>query len=79
MGLSLFPAHIAWLCRYQDLQKYNTSSVKSITVMGSQLSTIYEREIFDKLPSLIALNNVISYHIPHGGIFDKTSLKLTSF
>ncbi len=62
LAASLFPAHIAWICRYPHLDDYDLSSLTSVTYLGSALSPIYEREIFDKLPNLLFLNNVRYTH-----------------
>ena len=58
IGISLVPAHIAYICRNSHLNRYDLSSVMSITVMGSSISSIYEREIFEKLPNLFRIDNV---------------------
>ncbi|EFX78399.1 hypothetical protein DAPPUDRAFT_320529 [Daphnia pulex] len=57
-GVSLFPSHIAWLCKYPQLGRFDLSSLSSITVVGSLMNPIYERQIFQRLPHLLFLNNV---------------------
>ncbi|XP_059350203.1 uncharacterized protein LOC130686001 isoform X2 [Daphnia carinata] len=57
-AVSIFPAHIAWICKYPHLKQYDLSSVKIVSVVGSLLNPKYEREIFDKLPNLLVINNV---------------------
>lgn len=56
--VSLFPAHVAWLCKYPDLNKYDLTSVKTVSVVGSTVNPLYERQIFDKLPNMLFFNNV---------------------
>nr|CAH0109907.1 unnamed protein product [Daphnia galeata] len=55
--VSLFPAHVAWLCKYPDLNKYDLTSVKTVSVVGSTVNPLYERQIFDKLPNMLFFNN----------------------
>ncbi|XP_057377827.1 uncharacterized protein LOC130699600 [Daphnia carinata] len=57
-AVSMFPNHIAWVCKYPHLKQYDLSSVKIVSVVGSLLNPKYEREIFDKLPNLLVINNV---------------------
>nr|CAH0112561.1 unnamed protein product [Daphnia galeata] len=57
-GVSMFPSHIAWLCKYPELDRFDLSSVLSITVVGSLINPIYERQIFHRLPNIIFMNNV---------------------
>ncbi|XP_045026150.1 4-coumarate--CoA ligase 3 isoform X2 [Daphnia magna] len=57
-AVNMFPAHIAWVCKYPHLKQYDLSSVKIVSVVGSLLNPKYEREIFYKLPNLLVLNNV---------------------
>jgi hypothetical protein len=57
-AISLFPAHIAWLRKHSHLNKFDLSSVKTVSIAGSSINPAYEREIFDKLPNLLFLNNV---------------------
>ena len=58
VAVSLFPAHIAWLCKHPDLNKFDLSSVKTVSIAGSSINPAYEHQIFDKLPNLLFLNNV---------------------
>ncbi|XP_046459255.1 4-coumarate--CoA ligase-like isoform X1 [Daphnia pulex] len=57
-GVSLFPSHIAWLCKYPELGRFDLSSVFSLSVVGSLMNPIYERQIFQRMPHLLFLNNV---------------------
>ncbi|XP_046656300.1 4-coumarate--CoA ligase 1-like [Daphnia pulicaria] len=57
VAISLFPAHIAWLCKHPHLNKFDLSSVKTVSIAGSSINPAYERQIFDKLPNLLFLNN----------------------
>jgi len=70
--VSLFPPHIAKLCRHEELNKYDVSSVIGIAVGGSSMNPIYERQIYDEFPSLLFImiiyglteTNVISINAP---------------
>jgi hypothetical protein len=59
----MFPSHIAWLCKYPELDRFDLSSVLSITVVGSLINPIYERQIFHRLPNILFLNNVTNSFI----------------
>jgi hypothetical protein len=54
----LFPSHIAWLCKYPELGRFDLSSIFSLSVVGSLMNPIYERQIFQRMPHLLFLNNV---------------------
>ena len=63
----MFPHHIVWLCKYPELGQFDLSSLLSISVVGSPMNSIYERQIFDLIPHLLFLNNVRIENVDYKG------------
>jgi len=54
--ISIFPCQLASICRHPNLEQFQLKSVAVVVCYGSTIYPKYEREIFDKLPSMILLN-----------------------
>lgn len=60
LAVGCFPSQIAWLCKHEELHKYDMSSIKILFTTGSAINAIYEKEIFNKIPNMYFLNVVSS-------------------
>jgi len=54
--VSCFPSQLASICRHPNLDQFDLSSVVFISCTGSGIYPKYERDIFDRVPNLLALN-----------------------
>jgi len=54
--VSIFPSQIAMICRDQNLDQFDLSSVAIVLTMGSCIYPKYETEIFYKFPNMVLLS-----------------------
>jgi len=50
-----FPPQIAYICQHPNLDEYQLKSVTVIVSGGSSINPFFERQIYDKMPNLMAL------------------------
>jgi len=64
--LSAFPPQIAYICQHLNAAKYDLGSVRTVITGGSTINPMFERQMFDKLPNLLAF--VIHYGMSEVGM-----------